>query len=73
MRRGPVDELVSAYAPRAREMWPLLAPTLAGIITFGVAYSTAPRHAPRDFFSVSADIIAVLFLAAALEARVLAV
>jgi len=46
-----------------------IAPPTAGGIAFAAASRTAPRHAPREFFVAGAEVVAVLFLAAALEAR----
>ena len=49
----------------------LMVPQLIGILAGFVAVVATPKHAPRDFFAASAQIVVVLMLAVALQSRLL--
>jgi hypothetical protein len=46
-------------------------PLWLGVVAASITGATAPRHAPRDFFEVGAQIVVVLLLGAAVESRLL--
>lgn len=49
----------------------LIAPQGAGFLAAFVAVVATPKHAPRDFFTATAQIVVVLMLAVALQSRLL--
>lgn len=56
-----------------RRAWESNAPMMLGGIAGSIAFVVSPSHAPREFFSIAAQIIVVLVIATVLQSRLLSV